>query len=158
MPGHLHQARGSPGVRKHAVHHLGQAHARILPRDAHVAEKRPLEGSADHPAFEGHENRGLQREELLRSPVPPLDELEIADPARASAEFGEVAARRKRLAVAPPHHGPQALALAQLAENLPEPLVHLVVGRVVLFGPVVAHDRHRTVELERDRLAAHRVS
>ena len=99
-----------------------------------------------------------QTEELLRAGVTSLDEIEIADVFRPNAEFGGVSPRGEGLAVSPPDRGAQPLSLVQLCQDLPKTDVHRVVGRVVLFGPVVAQDRNRAVVLESDQLTAHAAS
>ena len=64
------------------------------------------------------------------------------------ADRADVAARRERLALAPPDHGPHVGPALQLAEDLEQPLVHVVVEGVVLLGVVVGDRGDRAVDVE----------
>ena len=147
-PGHLEQRPHAPRVRNDAVRELGEAKARAFGRDPHVAQQRPLERRTHDPALAGDDHRGIEVPELLDAPVPPPHELVVRDRVCVRADRADITSGRERLAFAAPHDRSHLRAAPELAENLEETRVHLVVERVVLLRVVVGDDRDRAVELE----------
>src|SRR5256714_699926 len=85
---------------------------------------------------------------LRDAPVPPPHELVVRDGVCVRADRADITSGRERLAFAAPHDGSHLRAVPELAQNLEDALVQLVVERVVLLRVVVGDDRDRAVELE----------
>ena len=88
--------------------------------------------------------------QLLDPGVAPDHQLVMGQLGLAHPDRADVATRRPALALAPPDHRPHVLALAQLAEDVEQGGVHLVVEGVVLLGVVVGDRGDRPVDVEPD--------
>ena len=106
VPAHLVEHGDAAGVGDHAVGHLGQPEARALGRDADVAQQRPLERAAHHPALARDDHRRVEVPELLDAAVAAAHQLVVRQLDLHGADRADVAARRERLALAPPDDRP----------------------------------------------------
>ena len=145
---HLVQDRHATGVGDDAVGQLRQAEARALGSDAHVAQQRPLERAAHHPALAGDQHRLVHLPQLLDATVAPSHQLVVAQLGLLRADRAHVTARREGLPLAAPDHDPHVGAPSQLGQDVEQREVHLVVERVVLVRVVVADGRDRAVQVQ----------
>ena len=89
---------------------------------------------------------GASMSKICRMPRwPRRHQLVVGHLDLVAADGADVAARRPRLALAPPDDGPHVRLALQLAEDLEQGEVHLVVEGVVLLGVVVGDDGDRAV-------------
>ena len=89
-------------------------------------------------------------EHLLDAAVSPGHQLMVRQRDLLASDGGDIAAGREGLALRPPDDRPHVRARRELAEDLEQPKVHLVVEGVVLLGVVVGDDGDRTVDLQAD--------
>ena len=83
-------------------------------------------------------------------------ELVVGELDLAAADGAHVSPRRPGRALTPPDHRPHVVTLTELAEDLEQAGVHLVVERVLLVGVVVGDDGDHAVDVQSDPLVAHR--
>jgi hypothetical protein len=152
-PWPCHAAR----IGDHAMLDLRQHEARILRSDPDVAAERALEGAADDPALQGADDRDVEIEQRLHGALTALDEGEIVDVLGPDPDLADVAARGPGLPIGTPDRGAHVGILRELAEDVAQALVHLVVGGVVFVGSVVADESDRTGVFEGDQIRTHGV-
>ena len=105
VPAHRVQHRDTARVRDHPVGHLGEAEAGALGRHPYVAQQRPLERSAHHPALARDEHGRIELPELLDATVAASHQLVVRELDLQVADRGDVTAGGERLALAPPDDG-----------------------------------------------------
>src|SRR2546430_15740673 len=93
---------------------LGEAKARAVCRDPHVAQQRALERRAHDPALAGDDHGRIEVPQLLDAPVPPPHELVVRDGVCVRADRADITSGRERLAFAPPPDGPPLRAAPEL--------------------------------------------